>query len=67
MRVGTAKQISAQQHLNSEFKFEVVSIHKTYDLAVKKAELGSIVVDNSDETKRGDLINEDGKKWISGD
>jgi len=63
MKICTAKKISTQQHLNNEF--EVVSIHKSFDLAIKNVEPAYIVVEISDDIKRGDSINNDGKKWTS--
>ena len=63
MKTCTAKKISTRQHLNNEF--EVVSIHKSFDLAFKKSENGHIIVEIADDINRGDSINDDGKRWVS--
>lgn len=63
MKKCTAKKISTRQHLNNEF--EVISIHSTFDLAVKNINDGHIIIDISNDIKIGDSINENGEKWES--
>ena len=64
MKYCTAKKISTQQVYNNEY--EVMSIHQSAEQALKtKADYVASVFEIDDSIKRGDSINDSGKKWES--
>jgi len=64
MKFCTIKKISTQQCYNNEY--EVASVHKNFDLALKAAEKEDLsVIEINDDIKLGDSVNDEGKRWES--
>ncbi len=61
MKFARAKKISTQQVYNNEYK--VIALHDTFDNAHKKLGDSEILIEVSNEIKRGDSINDNGKLW----
>jgi hypothetical protein len=59
----TAKKISTQHCYNN--RFEVLSTHKTFDLAKKKASSNESVSQIEDSIKIGDSIDRYGARWVA--
>ena len=61
MKFARAKKISTQQVYNNEYK--VIALHDKFDNAHKKLGDSEILIEVSNEIKRGDSINDNGKLW----
>ena len=64
MKYCTAKKISTQQAYNNKYK--VLSIHESMEVALKaKPDCVFGIFEIDDTIKRGDSIDDSGKKWES--